>query len=476
MNLRQILLIVRLRWWLVLLILGLVVIGTAIVSVLLPKQYTAQTTLLLDVKTDPLVTTLMPSIAGPAYIATQTEIIRSDRVAARVVKMLGLGQSPAMVAEWRQETQGRIPLESYFGESLQRGLAVEPAKGSNLLNLSFTGTDPRFAAGVANAFAKAYLDLTVELRLEPARQYNSFYDDRSKALRTELEAAQKKLSDFREKKGIVGTDNQLDMESSKLAAILGQLASAQAELADTTTRQRNGGTETSPDVQQSGVVQGLKSQLASAQTRLSEISSIVGSNHPTRVQLEAQIAELKQQINSEMRRVSGTTATVNRSTGQKIAELAAMAETQKRNVLALRSERDELSVLQRDVETAQRAYEAVSSRRTQLASESIADQASARVLSLAVEPLTHSRPQILKNILVAAIVGLLLAVGAAMGVELLDRRVRSEADLLTDGIPLLGVISPKPGKVWHQQRTRAALTASGFNGGMPRLTHEGGVR
>src|SRR5688500_3631897 len=125
MNLRQILLVLRLRWWLVLGLFVAVVGGAFILSVNLPKQYTAETAVLLDVKTDPRLSALVPQVATPAYIATATEIIRSERVAARVVQMLGLAQSPAAVAQWRDATQGRVPMESYFGGLLQKGLAVE---------------------------------------------------------------------------------------------------------------------------------------------------------------------------------------------------------------------------------------------------------------------------------------------------------------------------------------------------------------
>jgi chain length determinant protein EpsF len=474
MNLRQVLLILRLRWWLVLAIFVAVVVGTYIVSILLPKQYTAQTSLLLDVKADPLVATLSPTLASPVYMATQQEIIRSDRVASRVVKMLGLAQSPAAVSQWREATQGRIPLEAYFGELLQRGLVVEPARTSNLMVVSFTGTDPRFAAGAANAFAKAYLDLSVELKMEPARQYGVFFDERLKSLRAELDEAQKRLSDFQQKKGLV-SDERLDTETAKLNATMTQLAGAQAALADTNSRQRNAGTETSPDVQQSGAVQSLKSELVRLQTRLSEVSSIVGTNHPTRVSLEAQISEVKQQLAAEMRRVSGTAATFSRVSSQTVAELSAMAEAQKRSLLALKSDRDQLNGLQRDVDTAQRTYDMVAARRSQLSVESQADPASARVLSLALEPIYHSHPNIPKNVLMSLVAGLLLGIGAAMGMEFLDRRIRSQTDLeFGDGIPLLGVISPRPGKVWHaQQRYRNQL---GMSAAMPRLAHEGTVR
>jgi chain length determinant protein EpsF len=476
MNLRQILLVLRLRWWLVLGLFVAVVGGAFILSVNLPKQYTAETSVLLDVKTDPLLSALMPQVATPAFIATETEIIRSERVASRVVQMLGLAQSPAAVAQWREATQGRIPMESYFGGLLQKGLAVELARGSTLLSLTFTGSDPKFAAAAANAFARAYIDLSVELRVEPARQYNTFYDERLKNLRAELEAAQTKLSAFQQAKGIVASDERVDLETGRLNAIMAQLATAQAEMAETSSRARNTGSETSPDVQQNTIVQTLKGELARLETKLSEISSFAGSNHPQRVQLEAQIGELKRQIIAEMRRVSGATVTVNRVTGQKIAELKSMGDAQKQHVLSLRAERDEMSVLQKDVQTAQRAYESVAQRRSQVSLESQANQASARVLSAAVEPIKHSKPNIPKNMAVALIAGLMLGVGAAMAWEFLDRRVRSVSDLQTpDGLPVLGVLSEAPGRSREMfGRQRFPALAAPRVAHVPSLTMGGG--
>lgn len=441
---RQILLILRLRWPVVVSIFLLILAAAFLVSMRMPKKYTAETSLLLDVRADPLVATLMPSIASREFLGTQVEIIQSDRLAGRVVKMLGLTEGPAAVARWRQATQGRVPIETFYGSMLRGGLTVTPARGTNLIDISFTGSDPRFVAEVANAFARAYIEFSVELRLEPTRQYGTFFDERQKVLRAQFEEAQRKLSTFQRERGIVATDERVDVESSKLNAIMSQLASAQAELADTSSRQRNTGTETSPDVQSSTVVQGLKSELARAETKLSEISSIVGSQHPQRLQLEAQIATLNQQIATEMRRVSGVTATVNRVTTQKISQLNADLENQKRVVLSLRAQRDEMALLQRDLETAQRAYEAVATRRSQVSLESQADQASARVLTPAVEPLSHSAPNIPKNMMAAVAIGLLLAIGAALGWELIDRRVRSTDDLaIVEGVPVLGVISPR---------------------------------
>ena len=243
---------------------------------------------------------------------------------------------------------------------MQRGLSVEPGRGgSSILNLGFTAGDPTFAQAAANAFAQAYQDVSVELRVAPARQSATFLDDQVKSLRGDLENAQARLSKFQQTKGIVVTDERLDQENARFNMLIAQLASAQAERVETETRQRNTGIETSPDVLGSGAVQGLKAQLAQAETKLSDISSIVGKNHPQRLQLDAQIAELKRQIAAETRRVAGGTSTLSRGSSQKVGELQTMVDQQKRQLLSLRSDRDQIAVYQRDVEAAQRAYDAV---------------------------------------------------------------------------------------------------------------------
>lgn len=447
MNLRQVFLVLRFRWWVVVGVLALAFGGAYAISVNMPKQYTAETSVLLDVRTDPLVATLAPSLASANFVATQVEIIRSERVAGRVVKMLGLAQNAAAVAQWREATEGRTPLETYFGSLLQRGLVVEPVSGSALMSLTFTGNDPKFVAAVANTFARAYIDLSVELRVGPAREYASFFDERMKSLRDDLDGAQGRLAAFQQRRGILASGERVDQEMTRLSALEGALATAIADSADTSSRLRNAGTETSVDVSQSVAFQSLKGELGRAETRLSEVSATFGSNHPQRIELETRIAELKQQIAAEMRRVSGTTTTVNRIATQRISELRSMVDAQKRAVLNLRSQRDEAGAILREVELAQRAFDTVAQRRTQLANESQSEQAQARVLSQATEPLTHSKPNIRKNLVAGAMLGLLAGLAAAVLLEMVDRRVRSVEDLLSaEGVPVLGVMSARAGK------------------------------
>jgi chain length determinant protein EpsF len=376
-------------------------------------------------------------------MATQIEILKSDRVAARAVKLLGVERSPAAVAQWRDQTKAKIPLDRYFADVLEKGLSVEPARGSNVLNLSFSAQDPIFAQAAANAFAQAYMDVSVELRVAPARQSASFLDEQMKTLRSNLEEAQAKLSKYQQSKGIVVSDERLDQESARYNALILQLALAQAERVDTSTRQRNSGGEMSPDVLQSPAIQGLKTQLAGAETRLTEISNVVGRNHPSRISLEAQINELKQQLADETRRVAGSASVSNRGSSQKVAELQAMVDAQKKQLLSLRSDHDQIAVYQRDIDTAQRAYDAVSQRLGLLNLEGQNNQANTRLLSPAVEPIEPSRPKILLGIIGSLLGGLAVGFLAALALEMRDRRVRIPEDLLVmAGVPVIGVLRP----------------------------------
>ena len=136
-------------------------------------------------------------------------------------------------------------------------------------------------------------------------------------------------------------------------------------------------------------------------------------------------------------------STLNRGSSQKVSELQAMVDQQKRNLLSLRSDRDQIAVYQRDVEAAQRAYDAVAQRLTQTGMEGQNDQANTRLLSPAVEPIEPSRPKILLGIVASIVGGLVAGLAAAMIREALDRRVRRPEDLIVSaGVPVIGVLRP----------------------------------
>jgi succinoglycan biosynthesis transport protein ExoP len=93
MNLTQFLLVLRARYRIVLIIFSVIVLGTLIVNLVLPKKYTATTSLVLNYKgVDPVTGLTLPAQLMPGYMATQVDIITSHNVAARVVDELKIAQ------------------------------------------------------------------------------------------------------------------------------------------------------------------------------------------------------------------------------------------------------------------------------------------------------------------------------------------------------------------------------------------------
>ena len=300
-------------------------------TLLTPKIYVATTDLLVDSGADPIAATNQV-FGAPNYLATQIAILQSERVAVGVVKRLRIAETPTLVSNWQTETNGKMPLENFYANILRKGLKAEPLRGSNVIRLTYEGRDPKFVTAVVNTYSQSYLDLTVDLRVEPARQYASWFDERLKTLRDNVEAAQAKLTAFQQKNGIVANDQRADVETQRLDALVAQLVAIQGENMAINSRQKTSGGELSPDIQASSNVQSLKSTLAQAETKMSEMRINLGSNHPTRIQLEGQIAELKLQLEEEMRRVSGGTTVAKTTSGLREAELRSVIAAQKSRV------------------------------------------------------------------------------------------------------------------------------------------------
>jgi succinoglycan biosynthesis transport protein ExoP len=224
MNMQQLLLTLRARYKVVLLTLLAMVAAALGVSLKLPKQYTATAAVVADVKSpDPIAGMMLPALVMPGYMATQVNILQSERVARRVVHLLKLDESPAAREEWLKAMGGKGELDVWLAGALQRKLDVRPARESSVINISFKAADPRFAAAVANAFAQAYIDTNIALKVEPAKQYAAWFGEQGKALRDNVERAQARLSEHQQRHGIVASDERLDIETAKLNDLATQL-------------------------------------------------------------------------------------------------------------------------------------------------------------------------------------------------------------------------------------------------------------
>ena len=442
MNFTQFLLILNARKWIILGVLLTTVAVTTLVSLWLPKEYSATATLIVDSKSkDPFTGQLLPSQLFPGYMATQIDVINSSRVAGRVVSELKLADSPGAREQFMEETEGKGDINQWLGDLLLKKLDVEPSRESSTILLSFSGTDPLFSAVIANAFAKSYIETSLELRLAPARQTAEWFDQQIVQLREKLDQAQQKLTAYQREKGIVESEERLDIETRRMGDLAGQMVAAQSAAFDASSRTRDSGSL--PEVTNNPVVQGYKAQIAQGEGRLADLAKRVGVNHPEYQRTQAEVNSYKIKLAAELSTATRGVGATAGAARQRFNELKTAFEQQKARVIGLKQQREEATLLARDVANAQQIYDSALQRYGQSRMEAQSTQTDITVLNPAVPPTEYSKPRVFLNILLSLFLGALLGVGFGFMFEMLDRRVRSGQDIAGLEIQVLSEVTKK---------------------------------
>jgi len=433
--------------------IGAIVLA-ALAKLILPPTYVAQTSLVIDTKgVDPVTGAAMPT-QGTNPLTTQIDVITSRAVAVKVVDDLKLVESTGEEAD-------RERLGKAFG--LLAALEVRPASQSNVLRIKFENSDAEFAAAVANAFADAYVRTSLELRLDPARRQNVWFEEQLKSLRDQVEERRQKLSAYQREHGIIATDERIDVENARLNDLSRQLVDAQRVSTDAQARQRQASSGQNqselPEIMGNSLLQSLKAELVRAEARLAELSERYDRNHPQHMAASAEVRALRDKIAAETRSATSSITQSVQLSDRQVGNLQQAFDEQKERILELKRQRDEVSVLSREVDSAQGAYDAVLQRASQVRLESQLEQTQVAVLDRASVPSRPAPPGLIVSIVLAALFGAMLGAALALLLEMLDRRVRVGDELTR--LAGLEVLAEVP-------RLRASFRPS-----RPRLTYGG---
>jgi chain length determinant protein EpsF len=477
MNIQQLFLALRARPGIFGLVLAVTVLTTLIVSLLLPKSYVATVSLLLDSKDEQSFSgaNVLPAFLHQqqqaAYMQTQTDIIRSYKVVHKVLRDLGLTNSPEARQEFEEATGGAGSFENWLADRLLKYLSVETTQ-SSVVQIGYTANDARLAAQIANAFAKAYIDTTLELRVEPTQRTANWFDEQLKGLRAGLEDSQAKLTEYQRQKKIVVTEDRVDVEESRLAELSTHLVTAQNTASEAESRERlarqllasGNAADKVPEVLANSYVQRLKSELAMSEAKMRNLAADLGANHPQLQRQRAEYQSLRSELNSETAKIIAGLSNAARQARQHEAQLRSAVAEQRGRVLELKDYRNEIGVLARHVESAQRAYDTAMQRYVVTKVESGANRTNVSVLDSAVEPAMPAKPKITLNIALSVVMGTMLGLAVVFFMEQFDRRVRSLDDLASAEVPLLAQLNawqPAQGLLGRPRDRGWALPAPG---------------
>ena len=450
MDLNQFILALRARRKAFALVMIAVLVTAVTVSLILPKRYVGSATILADSRDEQSMTSsrLSPrECAG--YIATQVDLIKSGRVAARVSRDLKLAQAPGMREDWESATGGTGSIDEWIGTGLLDKLRVDTT-ASNIITITYVSSEPRKAAAVANGFAKAYMDTAVQLRTEPQTEAAQWFDEQLKGLRAQVTQAHTKLVAYQKEKGILSAVEGADMETARITEINTQLLAARNATYEAKSRHKlaadlvagGGAPDALPEVMASPAILAVKAALTTAEGRLESATADLGPKHPVYLRTSSEVEGLRAKLNAEMKKVVAALGNAANAAQRREDELKQALADQHKRVGTLKDARIEMAHLTRDVESTQRAYDTALTRFMTNKIESRARATNVAMLTPAVEPVEPSFPKPGLISVLGLVVGALLAAAVVYVLEMLDRRVRSREDLESRlAVPSLGRLS-----------------------------------
>lgn len=446
--------------------LGALVLG-ATLTLLMTPIYTAQATLQIDREAARVLDTedVAPRenmMGGEEFFQTQYGLLRSRSLAERVIESLGLASSnealEAMGVE-APEASGTAAAQASRRraaalETLQGNLSVSPVRGSRLVAVGYDNPNPVVAARIANGFAENFIQSNLDRKFESSSYAREFLEERIAQTKERLESAERQLVAYASNQQIINVREPSEgaasggatesLTSNNLVAINSALAQTRAERVAAEERWRSARTSdlmTLPEVLQNPSIQRLTEQRALLDAEYQQKLSIYQPDYPEMLQLKARIDEADGQI----RTVAGNIRTSIRSQYEIAANqersLQAQVTGLTGDVLDLRDRSIQYNILQRELDTTRTLYEALLQRYKEVGVTGGVTSNNISIVDLATPPGAPSKPDMMLNMLLAALLGLGLGITAALVLEALDETLATPDDVEKKlGVPVLGVI------------------------------------
>lgn len=438
MNIYQVIAILSARIWVIILTFVITVSITIMVVTILPEQYTATSTVILDIAVPDAVSgRTMPSGLVRDHIRTQIQLIKSPRVALKVVESANLTQSPLYLNSFSKIKNTDISFENWIALEVIKNLEVKQVTGSKILAISFTSQNARYAAQMANAFTDAYIEIDLELRVDPAKRNAQWFSGQLNNLQQNLNDAQRRLTEYKQKTGIVSIEESLDSETAKLADLTSRVTDAEANVSNSkslvlqlsTFQDTKNSGAVLPEFLSNSNIQRWRDELTKIDAQFAMVSGSVGPNHPTYKAVQAQRIVIQAQLDQEIGKLRESIYAQVEMAESRARSLNDELNLQKNKLLKLRSERDTLDSLLREVDIRIAEYDDAFRRAGTLRLEGAIAQSGIVVMSEAVMPLKHSFPKRGLSVSMAAAASLMLGIALAFLLEMIERRIRSVQDL-----------------------------------------------
>ena len=446
------------KWrWIIFMLPCISAILGLVISLQLPLEYQATARILIE-KNDPHVLSFQKVFEGnPAdqdYYQTQLKILQSRSLAENVIKTLHLEQHleeealqepTAMLHRYVKEAQKFLGLQAsastlpentsttangekisaYFAQKVR----VIPVANSRLVDVQVRSSEPDLVALIANTLVDAYMAQHLENKLAVSKEAGHW-------LEKELEEAQKKvldsertLQEYNQKHDIIAVEDRQDLGMQQLSELTSALNQARVErMAIEVTywqiqKLKFEDAGIVPQITNDRVIQQLKLKLLNFETEKSELLKKFRSQHPNVIALQSQIDSTREQLHDAIQQIFQSINTEYAMAAAREQELQSLVDKQKLAMQELNQQMGAYSVLQREVESNRRIYEALLQRVKETDVTERLETSNIQVIERAREPRSPVGPRKSRNTLLALILGVVAGVGFAFIGEALNNKI-----------------------------------------------------
>ena len=304
------------------------------------------------------------------------------------------------------------------------------------INISFDYPNPALAQAVLQSFVNSFLTMDTQDVADQARLNVRLLQDQANKLRTQITAIENNMTDLKARNGSA-------LASSGSAPIL-DLGSYSAQITTLETQNRQ--------LVAQAARPSKDPQLAAAESALTTAQSLYSDSHPDVQAARERLRAVRQMIaNNPGPDDTATIRSQIAANNSAIASLqqarsAAMARAQSAMAGSARAPAilEQATQMENQATTLRDQYKSVSDDllKAQTAAR-LANEQQAERLSLAEPPSLPDRPYSPNRpllIIAGAVLGLLLGLGSALGLELMRRPLRSPLQIESLGLPILGVV------------------------------------
>jgi succinoglycan biosynthesis transport protein ExoP len=325
---------------------------------------------------------------------------------------------------------------------------IQPIRGSRLVDVYFSSSDPKYAAMAANALVDEYVTQNLQLKLQSTQNMLDWLDKELQNQQQKVQDSERQLAEYRDRQNAMSLDDKNNLVTSRLNHLNDELIKAKTERIQKESlynQVRSLPAETSPEsvpaVVQNTQVQSLKTKLNDLTVQKTRLSEKYDFRHPQMQLVNSQIAEAQQQLQAETAKALQSIKNAYETASLTETTLARSLEAAKADATDLTRKSVDYNVMEREAKSNRTVYEALLQKEKELRVSSNSRANNVRVVEHAETPTSPMTASGRRTWLMSFAVGLVLAVGVAFGLDYMNDTIKTPEDVTRRlKLPFLGLI------------------------------------